>query len=98
MSLPFEGAISSFYENDAPKNVRQAVSNAGKGPILDGSFPYTERIDKHDYEDQLHALKIELLPVIPSQKPTSRSTSFCATAAAWIAPVDVPAAISKSTP
>ena len=60
MSLPFDGAITHFFENEAPKDVRKTVKHAGKDPILEDSYPYSERMDKHDYEDQLHGLKIEL--------------------------------------
>jgi len=60
MSLPFDGAISHFYENEAPKDVRKIVKQSGKDPILEDGYPYSERLNKHDYEDQLHALKIEL--------------------------------------
>jgi len=60
MSLPFNGAISSYYENEAPKDVRKIVKHSGNDPILGGDYPYSERLDKHEYMDQLHALKIEL--------------------------------------
>ena len=30
MDLPFDGAISRYFTEDAPKSVRKAIENAGK--------------------------------------------------------------------
>ncbi|MCT4608612.1 MAG: polyphosphate kinase 2 [Pelagimonas sp.] len=59
--LPFDGAISAFFENDAPKNVRDAIADAGKDDILDASFPYRKDMKRKDYEAQMAALQIELV-------------------------------------
>ena len=59
--LPFDGAISQFYRSQAPDAVRQAIRDAKKDSVLDPSFPYRDRMDKDDYEDQLEALQIELV-------------------------------------
>ncbi|WP_424976216.1 polyphosphate kinase 2 [Dinoroseobacter sp. S124A] len=61
MSLPFDGAISQFAREDAPKSVRAALEDAKKGEILNPSYPYDERMDKDAYEDTLDALQIELV-------------------------------------
>ncbi|MCT4682907.1 MAG: polyphosphate kinase 2 [Roseicyclus sp.] len=61
MSKPFDGAISGFYESLAPEHVREAIRTARKDRILDAGYPYDERMDKDDYEDQLAALQIELV-------------------------------------
>ncbi|MEM7471068.1 MAG: polyphosphate kinase 2 [Pseudomonadota bacterium] len=61
MPLPFDGAISTFFKDTAPKEVRDAIENAKKGRILDDSYPYEARIDKSDYEEMLEALQIELV-------------------------------------
>ncbi|SMX35184.1 polyphosphate kinase 2 [Actibacterium lipolyticum] len=61
MSLPFDGAISAFFNDDAPKNIRTTIKDAGKKDILSSSFPYDERMDREDYEEQLEALQIELV-------------------------------------
>ena len=60
MSLPFDGAISNFYEKEAPDEVRSAIADASKHDILDDDYPYKERMDKDDYEDELYALQLEL--------------------------------------
>jgi polyphosphate kinase 2 len=61
MAKPFDGAISRFFEHDAPAVLRDAIRGAGKNDVLDPAYPYPERMDKDDYEDQLRALQIELV-------------------------------------
>ncbi len=61
MTKPFDGAISTFFEEEAPDPVRQAIKDGSKKDILDPGYPYAERMDKRDYEDQLKALQIELV-------------------------------------
>jgi polyphosphate kinase 2 len=61
MSVPFVGEITEFYEHHAPEDVREAIRTAKKDSVLSLSFPYRERMDKDDYEDQLAALQIELV-------------------------------------
>jgi polyphosphate kinase len=61
MELPFDGAISAFFKNDAPKEVRKAIETAEKNAILDASFPYDDEMKKKDYEDEMEALQIELV-------------------------------------
>ncbi|KNX42525.1 Polyphosphate kinase 2 (PPK2) [Roseovarius tolerans] len=61
MELPFDGAISAFFENDAPREVRDAIRRADKGDVLDPGFPYSERMAKKVYEKELEQLQIELV-------------------------------------
>lgn len=61
MDLPFDGAISAFYENDAPKDVRHSIKDADKNDILADSYPYQERMDREKYEKELEDLQIELV-------------------------------------
>lgn len=61
MDLPFNGAISAFYNSHAPKDVRDAIANAGKNDILEPSFPHKERLSGKTYEEQYDALQIELV-------------------------------------
>jgi len=61
MTKPFDGAITRFFEEDAPKDVREAIRDADKKNVLDPSYPYDARMDKGEYEDQLEALQIELV-------------------------------------
>ncbi|SEL27923.1 polyphosphate kinase 2 [Jannaschia helgolandensis] len=61
MSKPFDAAITRFFEDEAPKDIRKAIEKADKKDILIDDFPYDEWMDKDDYEDQLNALQIELV-------------------------------------
>ena len=61
MELPFDGAISAYYKNDAPKDVREAVKHAQKGDILSGSYPHRSRIGRKSYKRDMVALQIELV-------------------------------------
>ena len=38
MDLPFDGAISTFYEQKAPQDVRSAIETADKSDILSPSL------------------------------------------------------------
>jgi polyphosphate kinase 2 len=58
---PFDGAITRFFETEAPKSVREAVRTAKKDAVLDPGYPYPTRLDKDDYEADLAALQVELV-------------------------------------
>ena len=60
-NLPFDGAISTFYEKEAPEPVRNAIRRAEKGDILDPSFPHSEKMPRKAYEKEMAALQIELV-------------------------------------
>ncbi len=72
MDLPFDGAISKFYADDAPEDVRKAIEGAGKDDMLDPSYPYAEEMDKDDYEDELEALQLELVKLQADVKATGK--------------------------
>lgn len=63
MTLPFDGAISRFYEEEAPEAVREAVEEAGGKTILE-DYPYRKRMDREAYEDTLERLQIELVKAL----------------------------------
>lgn len=58
--LPFDGAISRYFREGAPKEVRKAIETAGKDDILTPSYPYREEIKGKDYDRHMGALQIEL--------------------------------------
>ncbi len=60
MDLPFDGAITRYLTEDAPKDVRKAIENAGKDDILNPAYPYREEMKKKDYEARMDALQIQL--------------------------------------
>lgn len=61
MDLPFDGAISAFYENDAPEDIRQAIARADRDDILSPSYPHGERLSRKTYERDYDRLQIEMV-------------------------------------
>ncbi|PWG15944.1 polyphosphate kinase 2 [Salibaculum griseiflavum] len=59
--LPFDGAISRYFKEDAPAAVREEIETWGKGEILSTSYPYDKRWKKKDYEATLEACQVELV-------------------------------------
>ncbi|MFN4191698.1 MAG: polyphosphate kinase 2 [Tabrizicola sp.] len=58
--LPFDGAISRYFREGAPKEVRKAIEAADKDDILTPSYPYREEMKGKDYDRHMAALQIEL--------------------------------------
>lgn len=61
MELPFDGAISAFYKNEAPTDVHNVVKSAGKNDVLSDSYPHRKRKGRKSYEREMAALQIELV-------------------------------------
>lgn len=57
MDLPFDGAISRYFEKKAPKAVRKAIDN----DILSPGYPYRAEIGRKDYEAAMEALQVQLV-------------------------------------
>jgi len=72
MTLPFDGAISAFYADEAPQQVRQAIALGGKKDILDPSYPYASRMEKDDYTKQIEKLQLELVKFQADVKATGK--------------------------
>ena len=72
MSLPFDGAISAFFENEAPDGVRKAIENGGKKDVLSESYPYEKTMDKDAYEAEIEALQLELVRFQNDVKETGK--------------------------
>jgi polyphosphate kinase len=62
--IPFVGAISRFFDHDAPPELRQAIQEADEDDILDPSYPYRDELPKHDYQDHAEALQVELVKML----------------------------------
>lgn len=61
MSLPYDGAITDFYENHAPQSVRDAIAAAPKQKqIASPDFPYDKRLSGSLYRAHMMALQLEL--------------------------------------
>ncbi|MGH1329544.1 MAG: polyphosphate kinase 2 [Paracoccaceae bacterium] len=61
MTLPFDGAISAFFQNDTPEEMRKAIEESDKKEILSGTYPYERWLKKSDYEEQMKALQLQLV-------------------------------------
>ncbi|MEO1312698.1 MAG: polyphosphate kinase 2 [Pseudomonadota bacterium] len=58
---PFDGAITTYFEDKAPKKIRKAIEHAGKDDILETDYPYAEEMDRDAYEEEMHKLQIGLM-------------------------------------
>lgn len=58
---PFDGAISQYFEEEAPAEVRVAIAEGEKNDILDPDYPYTEEMSRKTYEVEMHGLQIALM-------------------------------------
>lgn len=72
MSLPFDGAISAFFKDDAPKDLRKAIRERDGKTVLGDSYPYDDRMDRDEYEDTLAALQLELVKLQADVKATGK--------------------------
>ena len=61
MELPFDGAISAYFENEAPDEIRNAVKRADKSDILTPSYPHSDRMARKVYDKEMDRLQIELV-------------------------------------
>lgn len=61
MDLPFDGAISDFFRNKAPVEVRRAIEEGRKRDILTPGFPYDRWMDEDAYDERMKALQVELV-------------------------------------
>ncbi|PLS20936.1 polyphosphate kinase 2 [Neptunicoccus cionae] len=58
---PFDGAITKFFEQDAPQSIREAIKDGKKDEILNPDYAYDKRMDKDEYEETLEDLQVELV-------------------------------------
>lgn len=72
MSKPFDGAISTFFETKAPRDIRKAIEKADKDDILDTSYPYDAELKRKSYESDMEALQIELVKMQSWAKATGQ--------------------------
>lgn len=72
MNLPFDGAISKYFKNDAPKDVRKAIEKRQKDQILSPTFPYREEMKRKEYEAQMAVLQLQLVRLQSDIKATGK--------------------------
>ena len=61
MQKPFDGAISAYFEHEAPDRIRNAIRRSDKDDVLTDSYPHSERLKRKVYEKDLQRLQIELV-------------------------------------
>lgn len=61
MELPFDGAISKYFETGVPDDIRAAVLSGKKRDILAPDFPHSHRMRRKAYDAEMHALQVELV-------------------------------------
>jgi len=76
MTRSEKGSIEKYYRKTAPKEVREAIENAGKGDILNPSYPYDERMKRKEYEKQIELLQIELVKMQSWVKETGHRVAL----------------------
>ncbi len=72
MTLPFDGAISRFHDEDAPDALRKAIAGAKKRDVLSDSYPFSKEMDKDDYEAEIAELQLELVKFQNDVKETGK--------------------------
>ena len=60
MALPFDGAITRYFREGAPKDVRRRIETASAGDILNLNYPYREELKRKDYDAHMEPLQIQL--------------------------------------
>lgn len=61
MDLPFDRAISRYFQETAPDDVRAAILRSEKGDLIAPSYPHSERMARKVYERESDLLQIELV-------------------------------------
>ena len=72
MSLPFDGAISTFHNDTAPEQIRAQLDGATKNDILDPSFPYDKAMKSKEYEEIMEQLQRQLVRLQADVKATGK--------------------------
>jgi polyphosphate kinase 2 len=72
MTLPFDGAITRYFKNDAPKDVRKAIETREKDKIMSPTYPYREEMRRKDYEAHMDKLQLQLVRLQADVKTTGK--------------------------
>lgn len=71
-TIPFDRAITRFFEEEAPEEIRASIKDASKDQILNPSYPHQQEIGKKDYASEYEALQIELVKMQASLKASGQ--------------------------
>ncbi len=72
MDLPFDGAISRYFKNDAPKELRQAIERRDQDQIMSPHYPYRAAMKRKDYEARMAVLQLQLVRLQADVKATGK--------------------------
>lgn len=72
MDLPFDGAISKFLAEEAPKDIRKTLEKADKDDILSPSYPYKREMKRKDYDEVMEGLQRQLVRMQAGLKETGK--------------------------
>lgn len=61
MSTQTYETVRDYYENGAPKAVKDVIESSPSKEVLDSEYPYRARMNKKQYEADLEALQIQLV-------------------------------------
>lgn len=76
MARSDKGSIERYYRKKAPRDVRDQIKSAGKGDILNPSYPYSEKMKSGEYYEQMHDLQIELVKMLSWIKETGQRVAI----------------------
>lgn len=72
MDLPFDGAISRYFRENAPKSIRKAIESDDGNDILTKAYPYREEMKKKAYDEAMEGLQRQLVRFHADVKNTGK--------------------------
>lgn len=71
-ALPFGGAISRYFREEAPAEIRKAIEDGDPDEILTDSYPYDRWMKKKAYEAEMDRLQLELVKLQADLEATGK--------------------------
>ena len=72
MDLPFDGAISRYFREDAPEKIRKAIESDKGDTILTPDYPYREGMKRKDHDEAMEGLQRQLVRLQADLKATGK--------------------------
>ncbi|MCB5409352.1 polyphosphate kinase 2 [Pseudogemmobacter faecipullorum] len=72
MDLPFNGAISQYFRDEAPEEIRAAIRADDGSSILTPSYPYRDEMKRRDYDQAMEGLQRQLVRLQADLKATGK--------------------------
>lgn len=72
VNKPFDGAISDFYQNSVPHDIRELIESSDKNAIANSTFPYANKMHKKEYGALYKELQVELAKMQAWAKATGQ--------------------------